>query len=228
MDVVEAVLSRKSIRAFKPDPVPGKVLEEILEAAVRAPSWANTQPWELAVVGGEKLLELKLALAAVVDEAPRPDIPRIPDFPEPYGSRRRILGRKVMELKGIAREDQEKRRWWHLQMVTFFDAPGVVLLCGDSSFYRMKDFFNGWALFSCGSLAMNITLLAANRGLGTCCEVAPVGYPDVIRRVLDISDSKLMVLAIAVGYPDWEEPVNQIRSDREALETITTWYGFPE
>ena len=97
MEVVEAIFSRRSIRAFRPDPVPGKVLEKILEIATLAPSWANTQSWEFAVVGGTKLLELKQALAAAVDEIPRPDIPRIKEFPEPYGTRRRILGRKVLE-----------------------------------------------------------------------------------------------------------------------------------
>ena len=53
MEVVEAIKARKSIRAFLPQPVAKEVLEEILELAVRSPSWANTQPWEVAVIGGE-------------------------------------------------------------------------------------------------------------------------------------------------------------------------------
>ena len=58
MDVVEAMRSRKSIRAFKPDPVSKQVLEEILEAACRAPSALNTQPWEFFVIGGDALKQV--------------------------------------------------------------------------------------------------------------------------------------------------------------------------
>jgi nitroreductase len=45
MDIVEAIKTRKSIRAFKPDPVPQDILKEIMRLAQNAPSWANTQPW---------------------------------------------------------------------------------------------------------------------------------------------------------------------------------------
>jgi nitroreductase len=227
MDMVETILNRKSIRAFKPNPIPQKVLEEMLETAYRAPSWANTQPWELMVVGGEKLQELKKALSNLSGERPRPDIPFLTAFPEPYGSRRRTLGRKVLEMMGIDRKDKVGRRQWHIHMTKFFDAPEAIFIAVDRSFYQMDDFLNVWALFSCGSLAMNIALLATHHGLGTCLEVAPVAYPDAIRDVLQISESKLIVLAIAMGYPDWEDPVNQFRSEREPLDQTTRWYGFP-
>ena len=61
MDIVEAIQQRKSIRAFKPDPVPQQVLRQIMELALCAPSWANTQPWGFALVAGEKLKEMNLS-----------------------------------------------------------------------------------------------------------------------------------------------------------------------
>jgi nitroreductase len=69
-------------------------------------------------------------------------------------------------------------------------------------------------------------LLAPGYGLGTIPEIQAVLYPDVLRKTLEIPDSKLIVLGIAIGYPDWDEPVNQLRSEREPLDTVTTWYGF--
>jgi len=226
MDLAQAILTRRSIRAFKGDPVPRKVLEEILEAAIRAPSWSNTQPWEFFIVGGEKLRQLKESLENRALEAPRPDIPFITQFPEPYGARRRNLGRKVLEIQGIDRKDKDKRRGWHVRMTTFFDAPDVIFVSMDRSFYHLDDFPNVWALFGCGSVAMNITLLAVHYGLGTCLEVAPIAYPDVIRQILEIPDSKLMIIAIAIGYPDCENPVNRFRSEREPIAKITQWYGL--
>lgn len=226
MELVEAILSRKSVRAFKLDPVPRKVLEEILELAIRAPSWSNTQAWEFIIVGGRKMEKLKEALTEMAGEIPRPDIPFLREFPEPYDTRRRNLGRKVLDLQGIDRKDKEKRRKWHIRMTKCFDAPQTIIVSVDRSFYHMADFLNVWALFGCGSVAMNIALLATSRGLGTCLEVAPVAYPDVIRQVLEIPDSKLMVIAIAIGYPDRDNPVNQFRSQREPIDRITRWYGF--
>jgi len=55
MDIRTAILNRKSIRGFKPDPVPRDILEKVLEIACRAPSTMNTQPWEFAVVSGDVL-----------------------------------------------------------------------------------------------------------------------------------------------------------------------------
>ena len=50
MDIIEAIKTRRSIRKYKPDPVDPKDLEKILEAALWAPSWANTQCWRYIVV----------------------------------------------------------------------------------------------------------------------------------------------------------------------------------
>ncbi len=59
MEIIEAVKTRKSVRAYKPDPVPAEVLREILEISVRAPSAMNTQPWEFTVVTGQPLEKMR-------------------------------------------------------------------------------------------------------------------------------------------------------------------------
>ena len=94
MDIVEAVNQRKSIRAFKPDPVPQETLKELMELALRAPSWANTQPWEFAIVGGSKVAEIGQAFMekAKAAEPMNPDLATPRGFPEPYDSRRRAVG----------------------------------------------------------------------------------------------------------------------------------------
>ena len=52
MDLTDVIKSRKSVRAFKPDDVSRKQIEEILDLVVRAPSAINLQPWEVVVVMG--------------------------------------------------------------------------------------------------------------------------------------------------------------------------------
>ena len=62
MEVIEAIRNRRSIRGFKPDPVPRKVLEELLETCRWAPSPRNMQTWELAILGGKVMAEVKARL----------------------------------------------------------------------------------------------------------------------------------------------------------------------
>ena len=50
MDTFEAILARKSVRAYEPKPVPKEVLEKILEAGLMAPSAGNIKPWRFIVV----------------------------------------------------------------------------------------------------------------------------------------------------------------------------------
>ncbi len=228
MDIVEAISQRKSIRAFKSDPVPKEILKELMELALRAPSWGNTQPWEFAIVTGKKLEEIRQASAekAATATPDNPDIPRPRGFPQPYDTRYRALGRKVFELKGIGRTDKEKRMWWILQGLRLFEAPCVIYICIDRAIYQQDDTLNIWPLFDCGLVAENIMLLATTYGLGTVAQIQAVLYPDVLRKVLGIPDSKLIVLGIAVGYPDRDDPVNKLRSERDPLDTVSTWYGF--
>jgi len=228
MDIVQAIRQRKSIRAFKPDPVPREIMKEVLELALRAPSWEDTQPWEFAIVTGKKLEEIRQASLERIVEKQNPDLPFPREYPQPYDTRRRALGRKVLELKGISREDREKRKWWGLQGLRSFEAPCVIYLLIDRSFHLQGDGLNIWPVFDCGLVAENIMLLATKYGLGSIAQIQAVLYPHVLRKVLGISDSKLIVLGIAVGYPDWDDPVNQLHSEREPLDNVSTWYGFDQ
>jgi len=69
-------------------------------------------------------------------------------------------------------------------------------------------------------------LLATEYGLGTIPQMQAVSYPDLVRKVLGLPESKLVILGIAIGYPDWDNPINQLHSEREALDGVARWYGF--
>ncbi|MFC2003875.1 nitroreductase [Chloroflexota bacterium] len=228
MELAEAIHQRRSIRAFKSNAVPEGILKEIMELALRAPSWGDTQPWEFAIVGGGKLEEIKQAYIekAEAEEESNPDLPRPGEFPEPYNSRRRANSTKIFEIKGISRDDKEKRRQWQLLGLRLFEAPNAIYIYTDRSFYFQRETLNVWPVFDCGLVAENIMLLATKYGLGTIPQIQAVNYPDALRKILEIPDSKLIVLGITIGYPDWDDPINQFRSEREPLDKVAKWYGF--
>jgi len=220
MDVAEAVKARKSVRAFKSIPVSLDIIRRIVEQALRAPSWGNTQPWEFATVTGKQLGKIQEGFLERGDQEPNPDVARPYDFPEPYMSRVMALPfRKQMPSK----EDMDRRR---IQNFQHYGAPAVIyLLAGRSFFYQAKG-INVWSLYDCGAVVQNIMLLAMCYGLGTVAQAQAVVYPDIIRKVLGIPQSKLIALGIAIGYPDRDDPINEFRTEREPLGEVTKWYGF--
>jgi nitroreductase len=220
MDIIEAINSRYSVRAFKPGPVPRHILEELLTVSQRAPSWANTQTWEFAVAGGKVMQELRetMAARAFAQDERGPDIPR-PEWLSPYRERRRANGIKLYETLGIGKDEVERQLKWFVDMYRFFDAPDAIFI------YTERD-LSPWAIMNVGLVAQTISLAALHFGLGSIMLAAGVGYPDVVRRMLTIPESKQLVIAIAIGYPDPDAAVNKFRTERVPLSEICSWHGF--
>jgi nitroreductase len=218
MKLLEAIENRKSIRKFKADPLSRVMLQEILQAALRAPSAINTQPWECWVVGGETLQQLSRELfAEAKKESPsRADFKLTEEWKDTYLNRMRENGKGLFGLLGIERQDREKRKLFSLSMNRFFGAPQVIFLCLDSS-------LGDYSLFDCGCFALNICLLATSKGLGTCIQESGVRYPDIIRKYVPIPVEKKILVAIAIGYPDEQAVINRFRSTRETLENVVHW-----
>jgi len=224
MEVSEAIRARKSVRSFKPDPVPKEILGQILEIALRAPSTDNSQPWEFAIVTGTVLDELKQALGERMGrlEEFNPDIPfPVLSYKPPYLDRSKNQGRRLFEVMGIARDDWDRRTEWLRFMARFLEAPvGIILY--------VERYLGSYAILDAGLFLENLMLAALTYGLGTCAQMAVVLYPDVLRSRLNILDSKLILCGVAIGYPDEDAPANKFQSEREPLETFATWYGFDE
>lgn len=220
MDISEAINRRQSIRAFKSDPVPRDILKQILEESLRAPSWANTQPWEFAVATGKPLEEIRAGFLEKRMTSPSPDVARPPEFPERYAARIRVLDK---QNRLVTKKDWESRQ---VQNFKHYGAPAVIYLLTRREFYYQTKGLNVWALYDCGAVVQNILLLATRYGLGTIVQAQAAAYPDVLRNALEIPESKIILLGIAIGYPDWEHPINQFRTEREPLDSITTWHGF--
>ncbi len=223
MDVVEAMKNRKSIRGFKPEPVSKEVLQEVLEAAGRAPSALNLQPWEFFVLAGEPLKQvgrenvegLKTGATLELEVAES-------GFPKDSVFRKRQveLAKQLFQLMGIPREDQDKRAAWMELGFRYFDAPAALIIVSDRSLSGEG------LLLDIGAVMQSICLVAWKHGLGTCIARQGVFYPDVLRKVAGIPESKRIVIAISIGYPDWDFPANVVETDRERTEALTTWVGF--
>jgi len=222
MDVREAVKTRKSIRGFKPDPVPKQVLSEIMDISLRAPSAMNVQPWEVTIVAGKALDEIRKgnveALAS--GKMPGSDFGHAKPYEGVYKERQRSLGMDLYSLLGIGREDKVKRNEWTMHGFRAFEAPALIILYTDDSLDARV------AGSDMGGLVQTICLTALEYGLGTCINGQSIFFPEVVRKVTGIPESKKMHISIAIGYPDPNHPANKLVSAREPLDKVVTWCGF--
>ena len=220
MEIFQAVTTRRSIRRFKPDPVPEPLLREILEAARWSPSWGNTQPWEISVVTGSALDRFRKAnrqrlLDGVI---PEPDTPMPDAWPEPLKQRYGDVGKQVLTALAIPRGDKEARLRYTGDMFALFSAPSLLLFCVDRGIPRE------YAMLDTGAIMQTVCLLAHARGLGSCILAASVRYPALIREIIPIPETRAVIIGVAVGYPDGEAPINQFTRERANPDEFTRWF----
>ncbi len=215
MDLFNAIKERKSIRAFKPDPVPKEKVEEILRWVTNAPSAINLQPWEFFVVMGEEKERLSRRLIRSYREK---QISCSPGNVKPLADAFTKRGVQSFELMNPYLEEMgtEFNRFINEGSCNFYGAPVAVILCLDNAFSKAR-------LVDIGIALGYLVLVAQALGLATC----PVGlinaYEDDIKEVLSIPDNKEVVIGVALGHPDWESPVNRFKSPREGLDSFVKW-----
>ena len=220
MELLEAFKGRKSIRGFKPDPVPRDVIEPIIKNALWTPNWGNSQPWEICVIGPEIVKKISDAFVEklTAGESMKPDL-SMPDSWPPVHKRRYVdVGRMLFKTLGIAREDKAARMNHYMNMFKLFGAPNAIYICMDN---RINPHYGP---FDIGALTSNICTLAYEKGLGTCILACLAHFPDVVRKYVDISEDKLIIIGIAIGYPDEDHPAFSFRSTRD--EGVISWHGF--
>ncbi len=219
MELLEGIETRKSIRAFKSTPVSRETMERILKAAGNSPSQINTQPWEVAVVTGKKKEELSKIIYDLANSGttPNPDVPFQATWPLEMEKRLGSQVERRFKSLGIERANEEQRKELRLANFKFFGAPCVLFILMDST-------LGPWSLVDLGVFTQSIGLAAHSLGLGSCLQASSVGYPDAIRRYLDIPKNKKIILAISLGYPDFEARMNVYRSQKIGIEEFVKWY----
>ena len=221
MELIEAIRSKRTIRGFKPDPVPREVLEELLETCRWAPSAQNTQSCEFAILGGKVMEEVR----ARIEEKEKTkaeitgDIP-VPVLPEPYLQRANEQRDRVdrYQFPPGTENLEEKRAEYLLKGVRFHDAPNGIIIYTERALCPRAN-------FDVGIMAQTISLAAYTYGLGTCIMVRVLYWPEVLRELLGIPESKLILLALAIGYPNPEARVNNYERYRLPLDALAHWHG---
>lgn len=220
MDVRDAVSARKSTRAFEQRPVSTKFIQRLLNVARHAPSGANTQPWQVAVVTGETKQKLQQRMeAAFRDELERKmDYQYYPaEWVEPYKSRRKASGLLLYQTLGIGREDKSRQADQWAANYRAFDAPVML-------FFFLDPVLNTGSFLDYGTFLQSFMLAAVEEGLATCPQAALGEYPAIVKEVLDYPPDSILVCGMALGYEDRSATVNSYRTEREPVESFTRFF----
>jgi nitroreductase len=224
--VEAAIAGRRSVRAFKPDPVAREVVEHLLDVAARAPSGTNMQPWRAYVLAGRTKDALSEAL---IDRhsGGGPDFSSAeyryyPEaFFEPYQSRRRKVGFDLYGLLGIGRGETERMKRQHARNLVFFGAPVGLIFTIDR---RLE--IGSWLDY--GMFLENIMIAARAHGLDSCVQAAFAPLHQTIRDHLPIPDTEVVICGMSLGYADPDAPENRLETERSPAAAFATFLGWDD
>lgn len=219
----EVVLGRRSIRGYKPVPVPKEVIKEVIEIAMRAPSSLNTQPWNFYAVAGEPLDRIRAGnternLAGVPSSR---EFRSHGEYAGPHRERQIEIAKQLFAAMDIERHDQEKRKDWVLRGFRQFDAPVSIVVTYDRSIHG-----GDIAPFDCGAVANALVNAAWSRGLGCVINSQGIMQSPVVREHAGIPDDQVIMICIAMGYPDDSFPANAVVSNRKSVDEAAVFVGF--
>lgn len=225
MEFDDVLLGRRSIRGYKPDPVPKALIKEILQLAMRSPSSMNTQPWNFTVVTGETLDRIRTGnternLAGV----PHSREFRIGHAFEGVHRERQVgVAKQLFAAMGIAREDKEGRQDWVLRGFRQFDAPVCIIITYDRELADSDD-----TPFDCGAVTTALVNAAWSRGLGAVINSQGIMQSPVVREHANIPEGQVIMKAVAMGWPDDSFPANAVVSERKSVDEAAVFLGFDD
>jgi nitroreductase len=199
------------------------VVKEILDVARFSASGMNTQPWHVHVVTGRAKERLSEALVRTYDDpSPEQEYREPYDYyptvwHPPYVDRRREVGWNLYGLLRIEKGDKRRMHAQHSRNYRFFDAPVGLIFTVDQSMGR-------GSLLDYGMFLQSIMLAAKARGLDTCPQAAFNEYHAIISRELGIPVNQMIVCGMSLGYADHSKIENTLVTDRETVESFTTFH----
>ncbi len=221
MNVDDAIIQRHSTRAFIDKDVTIEQISHILKIASHAPSGANSQPWQVAIVSGEskKQLQAKLELAFSTGVKPNPDYQYYPKtWNTPYRQRRVECGLQLYQSLAISKEDIEQRQTQWRANYRAFDAPVMLL-------FFIDNVMETGSYLDYGMFLQSLMLAAMQQGLATCPQAALSDYPDIIKQELGYTTALKLIAGMALGYEDTTATVNSYRTPREPISSFCRFFN---
>ncbi|MDU9002532.1 nitroreductase [Sedimentitalea todarodis] len=217
---LDALFSRRhSCRAFRPDPVPRAVIQEIIATARRAPSWCNAQPWQVTVTSGADTDRFRTALQQEASSGtPQPDLEWPTRYAGVYQERRRTCGWQLYEAVGVEKGDRAGSARQMMENFALFGAPHCAIVSSPAD-------LGPYGAMDCGGFVTAFTIAAEAQGIASIAQAAVASYGPFLHDHLDIPKDRLILCGISFGHADTDHPANSFRTERAAVSDIIDWRG---
>ena len=216
MKVTDAVMARKSVRSFLPDPISNETIRELLETASRSPSGGNLQPWRIWVINDESMDSFLRHLA----DSPASDTFQYQIYPpslwDPYRICRYEVGEQMYATIGVGRDDKPGRLKQFARNMEFFGAPAAIFCFVD---HRMG--LPQWS--DLGMFLQTFMLLAEEAGYQTCAQEAWSTAHQQIQSFTGAPDDLMLFCGVAIGKADHAHPINSLTTTRLPVEEFATF-----
>lgn len=222
MSVAQTLRSRASIRGYTEREVPIETVREILDAARWSPSGGNMQPWRVIVVAGAARIEVCEVARRALIRNPSGEDGDYPVYPEcvrsPFRERRSLAAHQRYAAMGVEPGDKaaladyvaRNYEFWGASVGLFFVIP--------------RDFGHSqWAHL--GMFIQSVVLVATELGLGTCAQEAWAKVRESLRVHFGLPSNEVVYCGMSLGYPDWTQPINAVRTAREPVAGFATFLG---
>lgn len=224
-DYDSVVLGRRSIRGFLDRPVPRGLIEEVLALAMRAPSSLNTQPWNFHVITGAPLDAIRKGnsernLAGVPDSR---EFRSHGAYEGVHRERQIQIAKQLFAAMGIERHDAAARQGWVMRGFRQFDAPVSIVVTYDRAIAG-----GDIGPFDCGAVTNALVNAAWSRGLGCVINSQGIMQSPVVREHAGIPDDQVIMICVAMGWPDESFPANAVVSQRKAVAEAARFVGFED
>jgi nitroreductase len=222
MEFEELVRQRRSIRGYKPEPVPKEVILEIVEIASGAPSSMNTQPWHFHVVTGEPLDRIRRGNTELMMAGAKPqrEIPVDGSYKGVHRDRQVEIAYQLFDAMGIA-DDKFMRKDWMMRGFRQFDAPVSIVVTYDRDLELATV-----GHFDLGAVTYGLCLAAWDRGLGTVINGQGIMQSAVVREHANIPENEVIMTCVAMGYPDEDFAANHVKAPRVPAGALVSFVGF--
>ena len=223
MEYHEVINGRRSTRGFLNKPVSVEVLKEVIELAVRAPSSMNTQPWHFHIVTGEVLDNIRRENTKrnVEGVPPSREIKSPLGYEGKHRERQIEIAIQLFQEMGIERDDKEGKQDWVLRGFRQFDAPVAIIVTFDE---ELKE--DDISKFDCGAAVNGLVNAGWSKGLGAVINSQGIMQSPVVREYAKIPDNQIIMICVAMGYPDESFPANKVVSNRRSVDEVATFHGF--
>ena len=207
-----AVLTRRSVRGFLPEPVPAPLLSRIFALAQSAPSNCNVQPWRAYVASAAARDRIRAALVRAASEGVQtePDFDRGGKFTGAYRKLQVECAVAMYSEMNIGRDDRAGRSRAALRNFELFDAPHVA-------FIGMSKNFGTTVALDVGMYVQTLMLLMTAHGIASCAMGSLRHHPGIVRDEFDVPEDIGILCGICFGYEDVAVAANRTRTSRSEV-----------